>query len=165
MKEKSQGNTHNPGSVNGLVAIAKNLNYPMKPYEKTTIWVAKIVTYPDDWNTRYMEDKWDDYTFYATRDLAMKEIWKATTEYYGCHTSEATADPTSDDFNQNILADLVDIGLYDEDFLEGEYPSQTFRKDLRHDKWPYPHSFRITNIDSTFQVELEEMFIHLPPEE
>ena len=165
MKEKSQGNTHNPGSVNGLVAIARNLNYPMKPYEKTTVWVAKIVTYPDDWNTRYMEDKWDDYAFYATRDLAMKEIWKATTEYYGCHTSKATADPTSDDFNQNILADLVDIGLYDEDFLEGEYPSQTFRKDLRYDKWPYPHSFRITNIDSTFQVELEEMIVHLPPEE
>ena len=142
-----------------------NPPYPMKPYEKTTVWVAKIVTYPDDWNTRYMEDKWDDYTFYATRDLAMKEIWKATTEYYGCHTSKATADPTSDDFNQNILADLVDIGLYDEDFLEGEYPDQRLRKDLRYDKWPYPHSFRITNIDSTFQVELEEMFIHLPPEE
>ena len=44
------------------------LNYPM--YEKTSVWVAKIVTYPDDWNTRYIEDKWDDYSFYATRDLA-----------------------------------------------------------------------------------------------
>ena len=151
--------------VNGLVAIAKNLNYPMKPYEKTTVWVAKIVTYPDDWNTRYIEDKWDDYTFYATRDLAMKEIWKATTEYYHLHTSEATNDPTSDDFNQDILADLVDVGIYDEDFLEGDAPDQKFREDLRYDKWPYPHSFRITNIDSTFQVELEEMIVHLPPEE
>ena len=42
-----------------------------------------------------MEDKWDDYTFYATRDLAMEAIWKAIIESYGLYDEEDVQDPRS----------------------------------------------------------------------
>lgn len=165
MKEKSQERTHNPGSVNGLVAIARNLNYPMKPYEKTTVWVAKIVTNRDDWNTRYETSPWDDISLYATRDLAMEEIWKAIlgTRNYNLGKDDAFLKPWGPDWNDNFLSELAELCYYNEDWLVGDWGEEKFREELRFDKWPFPRTFYWHTDDAEYS--LEEMFIHLPPEE
>lgn len=137
----------------------------MKPYEKTTVWAARIIDDPDEWTTKYMEDKWDDYTFYATRDLAMEAIWKAIIESYGLFDEEYVKNPCAEDFDHEVLWDYSEIGRYNQEYLEQVDGETRFREDLRYDKWPFPHTFECGTIDGMFVVSLDELIVHLPPEE
>lgn len=133
-------------------------NYPMN---KRTVWVAKIVTNPDEWNTRYMTSPWDDVSIYATRDLAMKAIWKAILETRDYHLGKGAVplEPWGPDWDDNFLSELADISYYDEDWLEGTYAKEKFKEELRFDKWPFPRTFHWHTDE--MEYSLEEMYLHI----
>jgi len=134
-------------------------------YKETTVWAARIIDDHDEWTTKYMEDKWDDYTFYATRDLAMEAIWKATIESYGLYDEESIRDPRTMKDIGEYLDGFCEIGRYNHEYLEEVDGEMRFREDLRYDEWPYPHTFECGTIDGMFVVSLDELIVQLPPEE
>jgi hypothetical protein len=143
--------------------------YPMKPYEKTTVWVAKIVTDRDDWNTQYETSPWDDVSIYATRDLAMETIWKAILETRDYHMGPGaySLEPWRDnpEWEEANLWELAEMCFYNEDWLNdgAEDENFPFREELRFDKWPFPRTFYW--VTDELEYSLEEMIVHLPPEE
>ena len=100
------------------------------PYEKTTVWVAKIVMKSHDWNTRYETSPWDDISL--LRNVTW--LWKKSGKILGtlpfAPRKRRCVPPTRDDWNEDILSELAELCYYNEDWFVGDWGEEKFREEL-----------------------------------
>ena len=112
------------------------LNYPMEDNEKTKakyaedyIWMTKINTNPDDWNTRY-ENHWTDgIELHETRLQGLTAIWDAINEI-GRIVIEKN--PLETPWIKEELEEWSEHDLFNIDWL-----------DEAADDWPFPWTFHL----------------------
>ena len=112
------------------------LNYPMENNKKTDakyaedyIWMTKINTNPDDWNTRY-EDHWAyGIELHETRLQGLTAIWDAINEIGRIVIDES---PAVRAWKKEELEEWAEHQLFNINWLEFQF-----------DDWPFPWTFSL----------------------
>lgn len=112
------------------------LNYPMEHNKKTDakyaedyIWMTKINTDPDDWNTRY-EDHWAyGIELHETRLQGLTAIWDAINEIGRIVIKK---NPLETPWKKEELEEWAEHQLFNIDWLEEKV-----------DDWPFPWTFSL----------------------